>query len=296
MERKKLGRYLGPFFNEGDAMSAKILTEKSTRVNRTSVFRVTAEEARSEQFKKLTADFETSLKDRLKNGYTPLEEDEHDFPWEQSPTEEAYEPIQPNEEALPELEEADELQHEAFDRYITARVCVPQGDAMSYGTVVRRKRDRDGELLGRSNANPILDTSLYEVEFDSGETEAYSANIIAEHIYAQVDEEGYTHHLLDEIVDHMKDDTAVSREEGFITTKKGRKLPRRTTKGWKFLYQWKDGSTTWVPLKDAKDSHMLEVAQYATNNGLTEEPAFAWWVPYTIRKRDRIIKARKQGT
>ena len=122
-------------------------------------------------------------------------------------------------------------------------------------------------------------TSLYEVEFDSGETEAYTANIIAEHIYAQVDEEGYTHHMLDEIVDHMKDDTAVSREEGFITTKTGRKLPKRTTKGWKFLYQWKDGSTTWVPLKDAKDSHMLEVAQYATNNNLTEEPAFAWWVP-----------------
>ena len=38
---------------------------------------------------------------------------------------------------------------------------------------------------------------------------------------------------------------------------------------------------------------MLEVAQYAINNGLAEEPAFAWWVPYTIRKRDRIIKAMK---
>ena len=46
MERKKLGRYLGPFFNEGDAMSAKILNDKAWCVNRTSVFRVTPEEAR----------------------------------------------------------------------------------------------------------------------------------------------------------------------------------------------------------------------------------------------------------
>jgi len=45
MERKKLGKYCGPFFNEGDAMSAKILTSKATQVNRTSVFGVTAEEA-----------------------------------------------------------------------------------------------------------------------------------------------------------------------------------------------------------------------------------------------------------
>jgi len=69
MERKKLGIYCGPLFNEGDAMSAKILTFKATLVNRTSVFRVTAEEARSEQFQKLSADFEASLKEKLKKVY-----------------------------------------------------------------------------------------------------------------------------------------------------------------------------------------------------------------------------------
>ena len=63
---------------------------------------------------------------------------------------------------------------------------------MSYGTVKARKRDSDGNLIGKSNYNPIIDTSLYDVEFDSGETEAYTANIIAEALYAQVDDEGYT--------------------------------------------------------------------------------------------------------
>ena len=135
MERKKLGRYCGPFFNEGDAMSAKILTDRAQSLKRTSVFRVSAEEARSEEFKKLAADFEASLRDRLKEGYKPLDEDDPDtpwqwtgvdgVPWEPTPTYEPYEPIDPKEQALPEIDEADEMQHEAYDRYITARVCVP---------------------------------------------------------------------------------------------------------------------------------------------------------------------------
>jgi len=79
MEREKLGKYCGPFFNEGDAMSVKILPSKATQVNRTSVFKVIAEEARSEQFQKLAADFEASLKARLKKGHKPLEESEELF-------------------------------------------------------------------------------------------------------------------------------------------------------------------------------------------------------------------------
>jgi len=134
----------------------------------------------------------------------------------------------------------------------------------------------------------------HEVEFDDGSTEAYSANIIAEHIYLQVDGEGYTQYMLNEIVDHKKDNTAVSKDDGTITTKAGRKLPKWTTKGWQFLCQWNDGTTSWHPLQDVKESHLLQVAQYAIKNGLAEEPAFAWWVPHTVKKRDRIIKAMKK--
>lgn len=294
MERKKLGKYCGPFLHQGDAMSAKVLTEKGQQVNRTSVFRVSPEEAMTDEFKKKAADFEEKLKERLKDRYNPLPEDDGEDPLESTPTPEPYEPIESEETALPELADADDIQHEAYDRYITARVCVPQGDQMSYGTVRRRKRDQSGELIGNSSSNPILDTSIYEVEFDSGETEAYSANIIAEHIYSQIDEEGYTHYMLDEIIDHRKDDTAVPKDEAFITTKSGRKYPKRTTRGWHFCCKWNDGSTTWHTLKDVKESHLLQVAQYAIDNGLSDEPAFAWWVPNTLKKRDRIIRAMKK--
>jgi hypothetical protein len=193
------------------------------------------------------------------------------------------------------LAEADEIQHEAFDKYVSARVYMPQGDQFSYGIVRRRKRDSDGNLIGRSNANPLLDTSVYEVEFDSGETEAYSANIIAENLYAQTDDEGYTHYSLSEIVEHRKDSTAIEQgDDAFVTTKSGRRLPKRTTRGWEFCCKFKDDSTAWIKLKDLKDAEPIMLAEYVTNHNLQKEPAFAWWVPYTLRKRDRMIKAMKK--
>ena len=33
------------------------------------------------------------------------------------------------------------------------------------------------------------------------------------------------------------------------------------------------------------------MAEYAKACGIDDEPAFCWWVPYTLRKRDRIIAA-----
>ena len=54
---------------------------------------------------------------------------------------------------------------------------------------------------------------------------------------------------------------------------------------------WKDGSETWVPLKDMKESHPTEMAKFSKSQGIDKEPSFAWWIPYTLRKRDIIISA-----
>jgi hypothetical protein len=58
---------------------------------------------------------------------------------------------------------------------------------------------------------------------------------------------------------------------------------------------WKDGLMSWVPppLKDLKESHPVEVAEYAIVNKILEEPAFAWWVKKVLHKRDCIIRKVK---
>ena len=64
---------------------------------------------------------------------------------------------------------------------------------------------------------------------------------------------------------------------------------QETTAGWEMLVQWKYGSTTWVSLKDMKESYPVQVAKYCVHYLISDEPAFAWWVPYVLKKRNRII-------
>jgi hypothetical protein len=53
--------------------------------------------------------------------------------------------------------------------------------------------------------------------------------------------------------------------------------------------RWNDSTTSWIPLKVLKESKPVEVADYVVANILASEPAFKWWVPYTLKKRERII-------
>ena len=103
-----------------------------------------------------------------------------------------------------------------------------------------------------------------------------AANIIAENMFASVDEEGHRNLLLDSIGDCRRTKDAVRKEDAFVISSNGNKHRRETTKGWEVLLHWKDGSTTWNKLKDAKDSYPVELAKFAIHNKLEEEPAFAW--------------------
>ena len=40
-----------------------------------------------------------------------------------------------------------------------------------------------------------------------------------------------------------------------------------------------------------KKSNPVDVAEYTESAGIAHEPAFAWWVPFTLHKRDHIISA-----
>ena len=57
-----------------------------------------------------------------------------------------------------------------------------------------------------------------------------------------------------------------------------------TTRGWKILVEWKDETLTWMDMKDVKEANPVELAEYALASGIDEEPAFKWWVPYTLKK------------
>ena len=86
---------------------------------------------------------------------------------------------------------------------------------------------------------------------------------------------------------------AINKVDALVTIKNGVKRQHQTTQGWQLLCQWKDGSTNWVALKDMKNSYPVQVAEYAKANQIDDEPAFAWWIPQTLQKRDRILSKTK---
>ena len=80
------------------------------------------------------------------------------------------------------LDEEPEVSPKWGDQYVNAQILLPRGDKMARGHVICWKCDTDGNLIGRSNKNSILDTHLYEVQFPGGEMTELTANIIRESI------------------------------------------------------------------------------------------------------------------
>jgi hypothetical protein len=117
--------------------------------------------------------------------------------------------------------------------------------------------------------------------------------MITESLYSQVDADGRGFILMKEIVDHRSDGSVVPVDDAYYVAPNGRTTRRMTTMGWKLLNEWKDGTTDWLPLKDLKESYPVQFAEYAVANKIAEQPAFAWWVPYVLRKRERIIQKVK---
>jgi hypothetical protein len=144
-------------------------------------------------------------------------------------------------------------------------------------------RTEIGSFIGKSHSNPLFDTGEYECIFDDGTVERYTANIIAENLYSQCDSEGRSFLVLKEIMDHEKDNSAIAIADGFVVSYNGNRVPKKMTRGWKLLCQWRDGSSSWVPLVELKDSNPVELAEYAVANRIHEEPAFKWWVADVLR-------------
>ena len=191
------------------------------------------------------------------------------------------------------MPEADDFTPEEYDQYISARVMLPHLGENAIAEVKRRKRDLDGNPIGQRHANPLLDTRTYEIQFEDGSTEEVTANLIAESLWSQCDAEGNEELLMDEIVDHRRDGSAVSMENGTFTTSSGNERKKITTAGWHITVSWKNGETSEVPLKDIKEAYPIQLAEYAVANKIDMEPAFAWWVPQILRRRNRIISKAK---
>ena len=148
-----------------------------------------------------------------------------------------YEDDEEHQNHMPEM---DDITPEVMENYIAAEIMISHGDKAAQGSVRLKERNVEGNTIGRDNSNTILDTRVYEVEFEDGSMSTYSANVITEIMYAQCDKEGQQYPLFGSILDHKTDGHAllVADQDVFV---RGRSLKHKTTKRWHLCVQWKDG-------------------------------------------------------
>jgi hypothetical protein len=116
--------------------------------------------------------------------------DDPDFSDFETPTFEPYVDEEVYASRMLDIDDVDDV--DTSDQYIGAQVRVPIGDEIQSGKVVRCNRELDGNAKGQANANSMLNTRIYEIEFPDGRNDEYTANFIAENMYEQRDEEGTT--------------------------------------------------------------------------------------------------------
>lgn len=252
-----------------------------------TVQRLMALDQQTDEWQQRMKKFDSELEDKLnavtsevnpnKGMVLDLENEDEDFIAEFNKVIDSSE-VKHEEEKM--QQEADEIGD--HDPYLNMELVIRDDpDNIRKATVKKRVIDHNGKPIGIASKNPMFDTRRYEVQYLDGTTEEVTANVIAENLLSQVDENGHRHLMLREIMDHRKTSEAVPKSEG--TYKRGRhNVQKRTTKGWEILVGWKDGSDNWVSLKDLKESYPVQLADYAVHNRIADEPAFAWWVPFVL--------------
>ena len=298
----EVGRWLGVSHRVGQLMSYWILPPSGIPISCTTVQRLTNLERQTDEYKDKMRRFETKLEEKWnvkssdvskeiydnrvdKRHVLSLEDEDDDFKNE-------FKRVIDN-RRVKDVEDVrkdgrDEIGED--DPYLNMELGLHRSeDGIRRARVKRRAVDDEGTPLGVASSNPLTDSRQYEVEFLDGGTEILTANLIAENLLAEVDDYGNRSMLLDEIEDFRTNKEALTEEEAIYYTKNGLRRTKRTTKGWEFYVRWKDGSGDWTSMKDLKDSYPVKLADYAVMNGLQGKPAFAWWVPYTIKKRKAII-------
>ena len=204
-----LGRYLGTAIDVGDSQDHG----NGEVMHRSTYGGLKEDQWTNQAHMSLRKDFDSNIKDRI--GPDASYDDFTDINLEDTPLYAMYEDdtidVEVGLAGNTEYDEGPAMAiglyrevptPEGNSNYLNALVMLPRGNSYARVKVIGRKRDADGNAVGRYNDNPILDTREYSVEFDDGEISELTANLISESIYAACDDSGNDYLIIDSISDY----------------------------------------------------------------------------------------------
>ena len=99
-----------------------------------------------------------------------------------------------------------------------------------FARVKKRLKYANARPIGVANDNPILDSRMYEVEYNDGHTVSLEANLIVDNLFTQVDQSRNQFKILDSIKGMITDGTQVLQQDAFVHTSTGTKIRFSTKK------------------------------------------------------------------
>jgi len=285
---KDFGRYLGVARKVGTGMTYFILTRSGKVIAESSVQHVTREDMENPDIRGQFEQFNTEVKKKLNDENFKLEtvDGENNLADPLQTLSILARIAQENQaEVTDDIGNSPEMQrryetnveddikedavdadgnpmteHDQLDALIGATIKIESPSGTTYGKVTRRAMNDQGHKIGNPHKNPLLDTREYDVELTDGTYQRYQANVIAENIFAQVDDDGRETLVLEEICGHRTDGNAIPLSRGTTLNKSGEPRKKITTAGWHIKVRWTDGSTDELPLSVVKESNPIEVS------------------------------------
>ena len=217
-EKKTIGRWLGLATDCTDDMAYYIVPESGIPIVRKNVWSIPDDDLKTPAIADKILAYDVAIAQKLKweskakKRKAGADAPEEHFP---DPPEFLFEddhedPVEP---AFPEgtAREADDYTPKELDEYLTADVMLPHGGESARAKIIGRTKDPHGNPIGLRNDNPILDTRYYDVEFPDGSTDSFTANLIAENLFSQIDDEGRSYQILKDIVGHQSNAKALQK-------------------------------------------------------------------------------------
>jgi hypothetical protein len=292
-QRKRIARWIGIAHRIGQAMCYWLLPESGIPIARTSIQAITQDELATHTIQAQLQSYDAQIANViLRNDTEPgqaaaifklYREDEY---MDESDEDLPIEPILRTSEA------------DMYDQLLLAEPVLDTAEGPTRAKIIGRKRDANDNLVGQYNHNPILNTRVYLAQFPDGSISEYAANVIAEAIYDQTNDEGHEDSLFSSIIGHEFNHVALYTEEDIAPEDRLSQVDLipsitpsciKSTKGWKICVEWLDGTSSWHPMVEIKNCFPVQLAEYAIQHQLQDNSAFNWWVKHTLHKKQRII-------
>jgi len=218
-------------------MAYHVLTSKGTEITRSTVHKLSEVEHLSEDIMRMKNYFTKSMESTIGNyilfnvnGDADIyEELFEDFECEMECIKIEYDKYGDKINNINDIVENRETPEILHDKLLGMRLSLPFDGELRPAIIKSRKRSVDETLIGEDNTNPMLDTRIYEVDFDDGNYYDYSANVILENLYEQVDDFGRSTSTLADIVDHRKNEDVIEKKDGWYEMKNSKARKRVIT-------------------------------------------------------------------